>query len=385
MKSIWIARDNDGSLNAYTEEPRKNYVREDFRSRNGENMKLHPNSFPEVTWENSPFEVELVIKEKGGLTMERKIGEIFEHKGEWYQCVEGTGCYKCDLYFNGNTCTAKNPHCACRSDWKNVVYKKLEKVGEPYLAHYHSRNKYEVVQDYKLYNQHACYNGHEEMLCFGRYGRNDIVTIKSKDPIKSLNCENSAEIQIKKTKEDMEEKKIQLRQEDVDWLKDKIRWSVLPGYSIAYEEDYDKIVEEMMKLFTSSNTKHSNSENIEKNLKPFNLEAAKAGKPVCTRDGRKARIICFDRRLFYKNVSYPILALVECYDGEDDVCGYNEKGKVLIEDGAEYKDDLMMLPEKKEGWVNVYKDSVYDTKDEALIGRSESRGYIDTIKINWEE
>ena len=75
----------------------------------------------------------------------------------------------------------------------------------------------------------------------------------------------------------MEEKKIQLRQEDVDWLKDKIRWSVLPGYSIAYEEDYDKIVEEMMKLFTSSNTKHSNSENIEKNLKPFNLEAVKAG------------------------------------------------------------------------------------------------------------
>ena len=29
-------------------------------------------------------------------------------------------------------------------------------------------------------------------------------------------------------------------------------------------------------------------------LKPFNLEAAKSGKPVCTRDGRKARIICFD-------------------------------------------------------------------------------------------
>ena len=45
----------------------------------------------------------------------------------------------------------------------------------------------------------------------------------------------------------------------------------------------------------------------------------------------------------------------------------------------------MMLSEKKEGWVNVYKDTVYDTKDEALIVRSESRGYIDTIKINWEE
>ena len=68
-----------------------------------------------------------------------------------------------------------------------------------------------------------------------------------------------------------------------------------------------------------------------------------------------------------------------------DVCGYNEKGKVLIEDGAEYKDDLMMLPEKKEGWVNVYKDSVYDTKEEALAGKSEIRGYIDTIKISWSE
>ena len=56
------------------------------------------------------------------------------------------------------------------------------------------------------------------------------------------------------------------------------------------------------------------------NLKPFDIQKAREGKPVCTRDGRKARIICFDRRLFYKNVSYPILALVECSDGEDDVC-----------------------------------------------------------------
>lgn len=30
-------------------------------------------------------------------------------------------------------------------------------------------------------------------------------------------------------------------------------------------------------------------------FKPFDLKKAKKGKPVCTRDGRKARIICFDR------------------------------------------------------------------------------------------
>ena len=58
---------------------------------------------------------------------------------------------------------------------------------------------------------------------------------------------------------------------------------------------------------------------------------------------------------------------MECADGEDDVCGYNEKGKVLIEDGAEYKDDLMMLPEKKERWINVSKFSTYASKEEALF------------------
>lgn len=41
----------------------------------------------------------------------------------------------------------------------------------------------------------------------------------------------------------------------------------------------------------------------------FSFELAKAGKPVCTRDGRKARIICFDARLYYRE--QPIIALVE--------------------------------------------------------------------------
>ncbi|MCR4800387.1 MAG: hypothetical protein K5860_07765 [Bacteroidales bacterium] len=46
-------------------------------------------------------------------------------------------------------------------------------------------------------------------------------------------------------------------------------------------------------------------------MKRFNLEAAKQGKPVCTKDGKKARIICFD-----KKGDYPIVALVESKDGE---------------------------------------------------------------------
>lgn len=42
-------------------------------------------------------------------------------------------------------------------------------------------------------------------------------------------------------------------------------------------------------------------------MKKFNLEEAKAGKPVITRDGSEARIICFDM----KNDLYPIVALIE--------------------------------------------------------------------------
>ena len=105
--------------------------------------------------------------------------------------------------------------------------------------------------------------------------------------------------------------------------------------------------------------KHSNSENIGKNLKPFDLQAAKSGKPVCTRDGRKARIICFDAKC-----TFPIIALVTNTGGNESLIRYYSNGSFtnLNEAGC----DLMMLPEKKEGWVNVSKFSTYASKEEAL-------------------
>ena len=126
------------------------------------------------------------------------------------------------------------------------------------------------------------------------------------------------------------------------------------------------------------------SEHGELNLKPFDLEAAKAGKPVCTRDGRKARIICFDR-----NDLYPIVALIECEDGKEIIGAYSKEGQTEI---YEIKGtNLMMLPEKKEGWVNVYNShevvtfshNPYDTKEEAM--KDKGKYYIDTIKVEWKE
>lgn len=92
--------------------------------------------------------------------MERKIGEIFENEGEWYQCVEGTGCYKCCFNFNEDTCIAENPNCTCRSDRKDVVYKKLEPVGDPYPLYGHTVQRYAGIKSpFVLPREpYACFN-----------------------------------------------------------------------------------------------------------------------------------------------------------------------------------------------------------------------------------
>ena len=288
--------------------------------------------------------------------MERKIGEIFEYNGEWYQCVEDSidNCVNCCFYNGGHKkCSDKMGECfkGRRSDNNGVYFKKLEKVGEPYKYYIKCVEGVDfiIVQEYILPNPSYIWNDEENVF--------------------TRDCYNGRiAIEIKQTKEDMEETNF------IEKLETLCKRYNMPD---GVRTDFISEVKEIIK------------DKEECNFKPFNLKAAKAGKPVCTRYGRKARIICFDRRLFYKNVSYPILALVECSDGEDDVCGYNEKGKVLIEDGAEYKDDLMMLPEKKEGWVNVYKGGLLDTKSyptkKEAFDKACPEGYVDTVKVCWEE
>lgn len=239
------------------------------------------------------------------MIMERKVGEIFEYNGEWYQCMEGTGCYRCAFY-DKNICIADNPHCTCRSDKKNVIFKKLEKVGEPYMS-----------------------NGHLMQTLSGEKQPNSIRDYKTR-MCYYANC--ILRIEIKQNKENMKEKKL--------------------------------------------------------NLKPFDLEAAKAGKPVCTRDGRKARIICFDAKC-----NKPIVALI--YDcNKETVLQYLENGRFFVDQIDKY--DLMMFPQKKEGWVNVYKSynvgkkipcmaSIYPTKEEAKKSSVVGFDYVDTVKIEWEE
>ena len=259
--------------------------------------------------------------------MERKIGEIFEHEGEWYQCLPETHlCYGCA--FKNKKCTdIKGVRGECQSASRKedgVIFKKLEKVGEAVIRQKRPKDvpfgywfPYAEFQRYKV--SHPFILPKEP---FTHYNNNDKILY----------------IEIKQNKEIMEE----------------------------------------------NNTKHSNSESIGKNLKPFDLEAAKAGKPVCTRDGRKARIICFDAE-----GNKPLIVLSKI-NGQEVILRYTEKGQSdNFHSPTPREDDLMMLPEKKEGWVNVYKGGLLDTKSyptkKEAFDKACPEGYVDTIKINWSE
>lgn len=130
---------------------------------------------------------------------------------------------------------------------------------------------------------------------------------------------------------------------------------------------------------------HKNIEqviNMQK-MKPFDLEAAKAGKLVCTRDGRKARIISFDRH----GEDCPIIALVvdsknaEC----EEVIDYTLDGICNENIINHNKYDLMMFTRKKEGWIIIHKEAIYDKETAEKIARETTANVIRIQKIEWEE
>lgn len=77
--------------------------------------------------------------------MERKIGEIFEYNGEWYQCVVAIhGCRECSFRTQDYCTRYSECFSVVRSDGKSVIFKKLEKVGEPILYGLRLTQRYKV-------------------------------------------------------------------------------------------------------------------------------------------------------------------------------------------------------------------------------------------------
>ena len=79
-------------------------------------------------------------------------------------------------------------------------------------------------------------------------------------------------------------------------------------------------------------------------------------KPVQTRDGRKARVICTDM----KHEKGPIIAIIETSEGFEKVQQYWEGGYYnnnYHDDRIDSGNDLINIPEEKELWLNVYDEN----------------------------
>lgn len=128
-------------------------------------------------------------------------------------------------------------------------------------------------------------------------------------------------------------------------------------------------------------------------MKQFNLEEylANPSKKVVTRDGRNVRIICTDAK-----GGYPVVVLIEeQYSNRESVYTYTKNGCWSISD-IENINDLFFVPEKHEGWVNIFEsvddghryvghDCIFESKEKAEKYGKTCSNYITTIKIEWEE
>lgn len=114
-------------------------------------------------------------------------------------------------------------------------------------------------------------------------------------------------------------------------------------------------------------------------------------RPIVTRDGRAARVLCTDRI----SDIYPVVALVRNEEGEA-VRTFHENGECFLMDESPDPCDLFFAPEpktKKEGWVNLYRADeellvlghLYNTEEEAFENKSSASVYMTTVKIEWEE
>ena len=124
-------------------------------------------------------------------------------------------------------------------------------------------------------------------------------------------------------------------------------------------------------------------------MEQFSLEKylENPNRKVVTRDGRSARIICTNRL----DDNYPVLALVT--DGCAERCySYTTFGKFDGHQNIDCELDLFFAPQKKEGWINLFKvnsttttGEIYNTEEEAKSAIAKSLVYISTVKIEWEE
>ena len=117
-------------------------------------------------------------------------------------------------------------------------------------------------------------------------------------------------------------------------------------------------------------------------MKEFDLELAKAGHPVQTRDGKKARILCFDRI-----ASTPIVALVKIRDTLEKVYQYDNNGRCYNSNGR-IKNDLVMDDVNADTGLPYCGKFIYPSESDAVTHNDPadaSDKKVSITKIEWEE
>ena len=123
-------------------------------------------------------------------------------------------------------------------------------------------------------------------------------------------------------------------------------------------------------------------------MKQFNLQEylANPNRQVVTRDGRKVRIICTDRKgLDVK----PIVALITLPNCDEIVkCFWADGIEVR---GEENRNDLFFAPTIVKRWGIVYRkaERLFDTREEAEKWMEEAdegeKNFCSVCKVEWEE
>lgn len=128
-------------------------------------------------------------------------------------------------------------------------------------------------------------------------------------------------------------------------------------------------------------------------MKQFSLDEyhKNPSKPLMTRSGFNARIICDDAP-----GDFPIVAIIDKMSMVDNCVthiAYTKDGWINP-DGIPSPYDLFFATKKYEGWVNVFKNydgknyvtySIFKSKEDAEKEGKQWDGYITSIEIKWEE
>lgn len=124
-------------------------------------------------------------------------------------------------------------------------------------------------------------------------------------------------------------------------------------------------------------------------MKQFNLQEylANPNRQVVTREGKKVRIICTDRKGLYVK---PIVGLITLPNGDEVIKTFWDNG--IETAGSDGKDDLFFAPNKRTDYINIYYTedgyslgAVFSSEEAAKKIATGDEGYITTIKVEWEE